>query len=66
MPQKINMVISNGNHSPFSQQQRRMINAANLANSQTVAAPKAPTSLAAPIISRIHTVRPGCGSCGRH
>jgi len=65
MPQKIKMFISNGNHSP-SVQQQRIINAANLATTQTIAAPKAPTSLAAPIISRIHTVRPGCGSCGRH
>ena len=25
-----------------------------------------PTSLSAPIIARIHTVKPGCGGCGRH
>ena len=65
MPQKINMIISNGNRSLLVQQQR-IINAVNLANSQTISAPRAPTSLSAPIISRIHTVKPGCGSCVRH
>ena len=65
MPQKINMFISNSNHSLIVNQQR-LIKSANLVNSQTIAAPKAPTSLSAPIISRIHTVKPGCGSCGRH
>ena len=59
------MIISNGNNSSYVQQQR-IINAVNLANSQTISAPKAPSSLLAPIISRIHTVKPGCGSCGRH
>jgi hypothetical protein len=63
MPQKIKMLIHNGNHNPFFQQQIQKMNALS---SQSVAVPKAPSSLAAPIISRIHTVRPGCGSCGRH
>lgn len=66
MPQKMYMSIINGNQSPIVQQQQRQINAANLATTQTIATPKAPSSLAAPIISRIHTVKPGCGSCGRH
>jgi len=59
MPQRLNMVISNGN--PIQQIQRQ-INTANLATIQ----PRAPTALSAPIISRIHSVKPGCGSCGRH
>jgi len=63
MPQKINMFIHKGNQNPYSLQQMQQIN--NL-SSQSLAAPKAPSSLAAPIISRIHTVKPGCGSCGRH
>lgn len=61
MPQKINMFISNGNVKPNFQQQK--FNNSNLVSSQ---APKAPSSLKAPILSRIHNVRPGCGSCGRH
>lgn len=61
MPQKINMFISNGNIKPAFQQQN--FNNSNLVSAQ---APKAPSSLKAPILSRIHNVRPGCGSCGRH
>lgn len=61
----MNMVISNGNRLPYVQ---RQINQASLGSvaPQSVAAPKAPSALTAPIISRIHSVRPGCGSCGRH
>jgi hypothetical protein len=66
MPQKIQMLIYKGNQNSFYQQQQRQINAVNLTATQSIAAPKAPSSLAAPIISRIHTVKPGCGSCGRH
>lgn len=56
------MVISNNNNSIPSQiRQMRAINNANLA-----VATRAPTSLSSPIISRIHNVKPGCGSCGRH
>jgi hypothetical protein len=62
MPQKINMVISNGNN--FTSVQARQIN--NGSNFTSLAAPKAPSALNAPFISRIHNVRPGCGSCGRH
>ena len=61
MPQKINMFISNGNVKSTFQQQK--FNNSNLVSSQ---APKTPSSLKAPILSRIHNVRPGCGSCGRH
>lgn len=63
MPQKINMVISNGNSPPIF---RRQINTASLATAPSMAAPKAPSALTAPILARIHNVRPGCGSCGRH
>lgn len=59
---KINMVISNNNNSLPSQiRQMRAFNEANIA-----AAAKAPSSLNAPIISRIQNIRSGCGSCGRH
>jgi len=50
--------------------QRQLINAASLgvapSNISSMAAPKAPSSLNAPILARVHNVRPGCGSCGRH
>ena len=62
MPAKINMVLSNGNYIP---QATRQINSASLASAPIVAT-KSVSSLNAPIISRIHNVRPGCGSCGRH
>jgi hypothetical protein len=66
MPQKINMRLSNGNHIP---QLRPQINPANLAGAPgatAVASKTAPTALNAPILARVHNVRPGCGSCGRH
>jgi hypothetical protein len=65
MPQKINMFISNGNHSVNVQQQQQ-VNIATLGSNPSMAAPKAPSALNAPFISRVHNVRPGCGSCGRH
>lgn len=57
MPAKINMIISNGNqhHQP-----------PRVMPSPAIAAPKAPTALNAPILARVHNVRPGCGSCGKH
>ena len=55
----MNMFLSNGNPS------RAQIVTRNIAN--LTAVPKqVPTALNAPIISRIHSVKPGCGSCGRH
>ncbi len=66
MPAKMNMFISNGNFNPQFQKQ---INTANLASSNgapAVATKSAPSSLTASIISRIHNVTTGCGSCGRH
>jgi hypothetical protein len=64
MPQKINMFISNGNPQPPLQ--RQILNTASLGASPSMAAPKAPSSLKSPILARIHNVRPGCGSCGKH
>lgn len=63
MPQKINMVISNGNPPPILQ--RQIINTSSLGVSP-MASLKAPSSLKAPFIARVHNVRAGCGSCGRH
>ena len=59
MPSKINMVITNGNISPA---QLRSIMAPPTLGAGT---PKAPSALNASIIARIHSVKPGCGSCGR-
>ena len=59
MPAKLNMFLSNGN------QTRAQIVTRDLANLAAVPK-KNPTALNAPIISRIHNVKPGCGSCGRH
>jgi len=56
MPKKINMIISNGN--TISSQIRSLSVNTNLANNVS-------NALAAPMISRIHTIKPGCGSCGR-
>jgi len=65
MPQKIHMFISNGNTPSFVQKQ--ILNTPSLAAaSPSMAAPRAPSSLNAPILARVHNVRPGCGSCGRH
>lgn len=69
MPQKIKMFLTNTNRPPVILP--RQINSASLGSvssvaPQSMATPKAPSALSAPIISRIHSVRPGCGSCGRH
>ena len=64
MPAKINMFLSNGN---LNYNTRPIINSASLsviAETKSVA-PTGSSSLNSSIISRIHNVRPGCGSCGR-
>jgi len=38
----------------------------NLVKNQQIQQAKAPTALNSPMISRVHNVRPGCGSCGKH
>jgi hypothetical protein len=59
MPQKLNMFITNGNFIP--PQIKAQITTANLAS---IPAAK-PAALNSSMITRIHNVRPGCGSCGR-
>jgi len=68
MPQKLNMIISNGNAQPLFQRQFNTSNLGVVSShiTQYMASPKAPSALNAPFIARIHNVRPGCGSCGRH
>ena len=59
MPAFMKMRLSNGNPTP-----------AQLASysQQIAAAPRvtAPSSLNSAMISRIHSLKPGCGGCGRH
>ena len=50
------MIISNGN---------QILPQIRSLQQQPTLAPKPPSALTAPIISRIHNVKPGCGSCGR-
>ncbi len=63
MPAKINMFLSNGNPPPAMVKQ---INLASLGGAPHLASPKAPSAINAPMLARVHNVRPGCGSCGRH
>jgi hypothetical protein len=63
MPAKINMFLSNGNPPPSFYKQ---INNKSLENSPSMASLKAPSAINAPMLARVHNVRPGCGSCGRH
>jgi hypothetical protein len=63
MPAKINMFLTNGNTSPAFLKQ---LNIASLGAASSMAVPKAPSAINAPMLSRVHNVRPGCGSCGRH
>lgn len=66
MPQKIKMFLSNGNN--FSQLNSvKNINSASLTQLNPINN-KAQVNggLHTSIIGRIHNVRPGCGSCGRH
>jgi hypothetical protein len=64
MPAKIKMSLSNGNPPPAFYKQ--LINTASLGGAPSMAAPKAPSAINAPMLARVHNVRPGCGSCGRH
>ena len=67
MPDKINMFLPKGrNNAQFFRSQINTANLAGAPGSNAVASKSAPTSLKAPILARVHNVRPGCGSCGRH
>lgn len=63
MPARINMFLSNGN---VPQSFVRQSDASSLGANYTIAAPKTPSALNASMLGRVHNVRPGCGSCGRH
>ena len=55
MPAKINMFITNGNIFPHQIQQIQ----------QTTKPKTVNAALNSGMISRIHNIRPGCGSCGK-
>ena len=63
MPSKIKMIISNGYSMPKSTS-ASSINYANLAVAPTVNT-VIPSTLNSSMIGRIHSIKPGCGSCGR-
>ena len=62
MPAIVKMSLSNGN--PTNAQLAILSYSANLAS-----IPKSPAQLnaplSAPMVKRIHNVKPGCGGCGR-
>jgi hypothetical protein len=64
MPQKINMFITNGNVVSRTNPSAG-INYANLAVAPTTNVTVTPSQLNASMIGRIHSIKPGCGSCGR-
>ena len=64
MPQKIHMYISNGNVAP-RYNPTGTVNYANLAVAPTTTNVVAPSTLNSSMIGRIHSIKPGCGSCGR-
>ena len=66
MPQKINMFMSNGNYSPALLRQVNQVGQVNISTLGTTPVPKSSSALNAPLIARIHNIKPGCGSCGRH
>jgi hypothetical protein len=62
MPASIKMSLSNGN--PTNAQLAILSYTSNLASlPKSSAQLNAP--LSAPMVKRIHNVKPGCGSCGR-
>jgi hypothetical protein len=80
MPQKINMILSNGYN---YRKQHPLVNIASLGfapmetpsfgpsyagpvQTSYLSLPKSSSSLNAPFIERIHNTKPGCGACGRH
>ena len=62
MPASIRMSLTNGNLTRM-QINSMMSNQPSLAQ---VPIRSGNVSLNAPMITRVHNVRPGCGSCGRH
>jgi hypothetical protein len=66
MPKKINMFLLNGSQPTINFIQNNTASLAGVNYNPSMSSSKAPTALNAPILARVHNVRPGCGSCGRH
>lgn len=77
MPSSIKMHLSNGTPyiTPFNRQPSNPANRSSVpvfvpsSAPVTVPAPssvKAPSAMNASMIGRIHNIKSGCGSCGRH
>lgn len=58
------MFISNGNVAPKASSLTG-ISYANLSVAPTSSSVVAPSTLNSSMIGRIHSIKPGCGSCGR-
>lgn len=61
MPAKMPMIISNGgirHIKTFTQTNSKNLAKTSIPNSK-------PVPLSSSMISRIHNIKPGCGSCGR-
>ena len=63
MPATIKMSLSNGN--PTSAQIAAVMHSSNMSPVPKATQLKANAPLTSPMIHRIHTTKPGCGSCGR-
>jgi len=64
MPAKISMILSNGNRVSPTEPTAR-VNTTVLTSVEVKLEAKPPSSLAAPMITRVHNVKSGCSSCGR-
>jgi hypothetical protein len=62
MPASIKMSLTNGN---LTRMQINLLRS-NQPSLAQVPARTGNISLNTPMITRVHNVRPGCGSCGRH
>ena len=63
MPATIKMSLSNGN--PTSAQIAALTYSSNMSPLPKSTQIKANAPLSSAMINRIHTTKPGCGSCGR-
>lgn len=59
MPQKIFMDLNNSQHSAM------LVAKYHASMAAVKQAPKAPASLNSAMVGRIHSIKPGCGSCGK-
>jgi len=65
MPQKIQMSMGIYNNVVQLNNIVGSLNRQTIENTNAMRVANAP-SLSAPMINRIHSIKPGCGSCGKH